>query len=253
MVRSQVSSLWGGSGGGLIAIDTLAPTAEPVYGARVLFGSDHLSRYALTATGTAGGNGYVLGLARTRASGYRDHARAEQTALLAKLERELESGTQLQAIFSSVSLAGGPGSGGLNAAEVDADRSAGRAEQPALRHGRRRRPVQALAPPAPAARVRTTTCNAMVYGLVRDFKNWLPFRQVAFDRGAGGAALSWSSWAGPLRWTTGVDFDVQMDHRKNWDNLPGGARARSCSTRARRCAPSARGRAPSSSWAAAST
>jgi iron complex outermembrane receptor protein len=223
VVRSQVSSLWGGSGGGLIAIDTLEPTPQPAYGARVLFGSDHLARYALTTTGTAGGNGYAFGLARTTVSGYRDHANAEQTAMLAKVERELESGTQLKAIFSGVLAPQGQDPGGLTQAEVDAHRKQAAAnnvlydadediEQYKLS-------LQLRQPLGP-----NDDLNAMVYGLMRDFKNWLPFRQVGFDRGAGGAALSWSSWAGPLRWTTGVDFDVQMDHRKNWANLPGGYR-----------------------------
>jgi iron complex outermembrane receptor protein len=222
VVRSQVSSLWGGSGGGLVAIDTLSPTEEPRLGARVLFGTDHLSRYALHATGKAGETGYAFGLARTRATGYRDHARAEQNTLLAKLERELESGTQLRAIFSSVISPQGQDPGGLTAAEVD--------------DGRTRA--------APNSRIFDTDedvdqyklslhmrhplgpdhdLNAMVYGLARDFENLLPFRQVSFDRGAGGAALSWSTWWGPLRWNSGVDLDLQMDHRKNHENLPGGS------------------------------
>jgi iron complex outermembrane receptor protein len=221
VVRSQVSSLWGGSGGGLVAIDTLSPTAEPAYAARVMFGSDHLSRYALTATGTAGGNGYVLGLARTRATGYRDHARAEQSALLAKLERELENGVQLRAIYSGVISPQGQDPGGLTAAQVDASRTQAaptsltfdtdeEVEQHKLSLHLRR-------PLGPASDL-----NAMLYGLVRDFENRVPANQVGFDRGAGGAALSWSSWIGPLRWSTGVDLDVQMDHRKNHQNLAGG-------------------------------
>jgi iron complex outermembrane receptor protein len=227
VVRSPVSSLWGGSGGGLIAIDTLSPTEEPRYGARVLYGSDHLSRYALTATGKAGQNGYALGLARTRATGYRDHARAEQTALLGKLERELESGTQLRAIVSSVFSPQSQDPGGLTAAEVDAGRTRANfnnriweADEQLDQHKLSLHLRQPVGP--------NHDVNAMVYGLVRDFENLLPGspagngRQVTFDRGAGGAALSWSAWTGPLRWSTGVDLDVQMDHRKNHENLPGG-------------------------------
>jgi iron complex outermembrane receptor protein len=227
VVRSQVSSLWGGSGGGLIAIDTLSPTDEPAYAARVLFGSDHLSRYVLTATGKAAGNGYALGLARTRATGYRDHARAEQNTVLAKVERELESGTQLRAIFTSVYSPEGQDPGGLTQAEVDAERTRANpsnvrfdADEAVEQYKASLHLRQPLGP--------DNDLNAMVYGLVRDFENLLPGspvangRQVAFDRGAGGARLSWNSWLGPLRWATGVDLDVQMDHRKNWVNLPGG-------------------------------
>jgi iron complex outermembrane receptor protein len=221
VVRSQVSSLWGGGGGGLVAIDTLSPTDEPAYGARVLFGSDHLSRYALTATGKAGATGYAFGLARTRATGYRDHARAEQTALLGKLERELESGLQLGAIFSSVVSPQAQDPGGLTAAEVSADRTQAApnsltfdTDEEVEQH---KLSLHLRQPLGPASDIR-----AMVYGLVRDFENLLPFRQVAFDRNAGGAALSWSTWAGPLRFATGVDFDVQMDHRENWVNTAGG-------------------------------
>jgi iron complex outermembrane receptor protein len=233
VVRSPVSSLWGGGGGGLIAIDTLAPTEEPAYRARAMNGSDHLSRYAFTATGKAGENGYVLGLARTRATGYRDHARAEQTALLGKLERELPSGTQLRLNWTSVLSPQGQDPGGLNPAEVSDHRSIANAANRVWDAGEKldqhKLSLQLRHPYGQGQEVR-----ALVYGLVRDFENLLPGRlfplpqtngrQVSFDRSAGGAALSWSSWAGPVKWTTGVDLDVQMDHRKNHVNLPGGAR-----------------------------
>ena len=92
-----------------------------------MFGTDHLSRYSATLTGTHGATGYVAGLARTRQSGYRDHNRAEQTVLMTKLRRETEEGTQLGLGFSAVWAPEAQDAGGLNAPEVASNRKAARA------------------------------------------------------------------------------------------------------------------------------
>jgi iron complex outermembrane receptor protein len=124
VIRGPVSSLYGGGGGGTIAISTLEPTESPVVSLRSVFGTDHLSRYEAMTTGTYAGTGYALGLASTRISGYRDHARARHSVLFTKLERELADGTQIQAQFSGVWAPEAKDAGGLRASEVAADRGA---------------------------------------------------------------------------------------------------------------------------------
>jgi iron complex outermembrane receptor protein len=220
VVRSQVSSLYGGGAGGIIAVDTLSPTSEPALRARTLFGTDHLSRYELAATGEAAGTGYALGLARTRSSGYRDHARAEQTTLLAKLQRELDSGWELRAGFSSVWAPEAQDPGGLTAAEVSRDREQAERRSQLQDAGEEldqqklwlsaRRPFE------------TGEFQVSAWALQRDFENKLNInRQVFFEREAWGAAAQYRRQLGALQWSAGVDLDLQLDVRRNHANLLG--------------------------------
>jgi iron complex outermembrane receptor protein len=122
VLRGPISSLYGGGGGGIVSVDTFAPTLEPVVRARASWGNYGLARYSGLATGTSAGTGYVLGISDTSVDGYRDHSKAHQWNLLTKLERELDDGTVLGLNFSNVSAPEGEEPGALTQAQVDQDR-----------------------------------------------------------------------------------------------------------------------------------
>ncbi len=219
VVRGPVSSLYGG-GGGLISVTTLAPTAEPAFDARVLFGTDHLSRYVGIARGTIAGTGFVTGLGWTRASGYRDHARARQAVLFTKLERELDTGTSLTATFNAVWAPEGQDPGGLRQAQVDVDRKQARPDA-VTGDAREKLNQQKLALSARHVFAPGLELRAMVYGLRRDFSNALPLfvdRRVDLDRTAKGGSILWVDARAPVRWTFGLDVDAQNDIRRRYEN-----------------------------------
>jgi iron complex outermembrane receptor protein len=226
VVRSPVSSLYGGGGGGIIAVDTLRPTPEPEYRSRVLFGTDHLSRYVVSATGTSGKTGWALGSVYTRHTGYRDHARARQGALLAKLEHEFASGWQLRTILSAVRAPEAQDAGGLTTAEVSDDRTQARGLN-VVRNAHEKLEQQKLSLELRRPLGQDQELRALVYGLQREFSNALPIdRRVDLDRDVYGAALSWLTRTGPIGWALGIDADLQQDRRRNFENIAGARGAR---------------------------
>jgi iron complex outermembrane receptor protein len=221
VIRGPVSSLYGVGGGGTIAISTLEPTESPVVSLRSVFGTDHLSRYEAMTTGTYAGTGYALGLASTRISGYRDHARARHSVLFTKLERELADGTQIQAQFNAVWAPDAEDAGGLRASEVAADRGAANPRSRLFDAG------EQLDQQKLGLRVRRSLAPGREiqlagYHIWRDFSNKLPFnKQVAYDRRVSGGSLLYTQEQGKLHWTSGIDLDLQDDQRRNYENLEG--------------------------------
>jgi iron complex outermembrane receptor protein len=224
VLRGPVSSLYGGGGGGAVTVTTLEPTATPQLRLRSVFGSDHLSRQEASFTGMVGQTGVVLGLGTTRYSGHREHARARQTALLAKLERELLDGTEVGVGFSGVWAPEAQDPGGLTEREMRAD--AGSANP----NARRLDAGEQLHQQRFALRIRRPLrsggeVRAVGYTLQRSFRNALPFiprGRGDVDRSVTGSSLLYSDRWQRLRWLLGVDIDVQQDERSRWDNANGG-------------------------------
>lgn len=221
IVRGPVSSLYGGGGGGLLAIDTIDPTATAAYTFRSLTGSHGLVRHSATATGTVGGVGYALGAAYTRKSGYREHSRGREAVWLGKLVHELDDGTELRVTFSGVGSPESQEPAGLTAAEVARDRRMARAAS--LERDARERVSQqklSLQLRRPFASGRELVATA--WHVSRDLANALPIdRRVDLDRAITGGSLVLRDYDGRLRWTAGVDTDIQSDERRNYRNVSG--------------------------------
>jgi iron complex outermembrane receptor protein len=221
VIRGPISSLYGGGSGGILAFQTVQPTEKTNFQARSTFGSDHFSRYEGLARGRMGGIGYVLGLTYTRNSGYRDHARANQSVLLSKFQYEFSDGTDLELAFTSVWAPEGQDPGGLTRQQVSEDRTAA---QPANRSfdAGEELDQQKLAFTLRRPLSESADLRFMGYWLGRDFSNKLPFsRQVDLDRSVAGGSLLYTDRWQRLSWSAGLDVDVQMDHRKNYENLAG--------------------------------
>ena len=223
VIRGPVSSLYGGSGGGTLAFETLAPSDAPQISLGSRFGSHRTQRRHALARGRHRELGYVIGLASTRTSGYRDHARAELNTALAKLERRFADGTWAELQFSGVWKPEAQDPGGLTRAELDADRrqaSPGSRRFDAEEDLNQQRLALRLRRPLGARRELELTS----YHLRRDFQNRLPFsRQVAFERRVTGGSLQYTDGAGPVLWIGGFDLGLQDDMRRNYQN-PGGGR-----------------------------
>ncbi len=221
VIRGPISSLYGGGSGGILSLQTVRPTQEPTFQARSVFGSDHLSRYEGLARGRLGGIGYVVGLTYTRNSGYREHARANQSVLLTKLQHELSDGTELELAFSSVWAPEAQDPGGLTHQQVEEDR---RNAQPVNRTFDAGEQVdqQKIALTLRRPLREQGELRLMGYWLDRDFSNKLPFnRQVDLDRSVAGGALLYTDRWQRLSWGAGLDIDVQTDTRRNYQNLDG--------------------------------
>ena len=223
VVRGPISSLYGGGGGGIISFRTVSPTEDPTFSARTTFGTDHLSRYEMLARGYAGETGYVFGLARSRFSGYREHARAEQTVGLAKLERDFADGSHGLLSFSAVWAPEAQDPGGLNAAELAADRKQARSAAFVFDTGEKLNQQKvSFAWTKPLGVERELRLTG--YRLWRDFSNALPFQdagRVDFDRAVTGGSFVYRDRLGAVSWLAGLDVDAQRDERRRYDNLAG--------------------------------
>ncbi len=223
VIRGPVSSLYGGGGGGMLAFETLPPSETPLISLGSRFGSHRTQRHHALAQGRLHGVGYVLGLASTRSSGYRDHARAERQTALAKLEHRFANGTWVELQFSGVWKPEAQDPGGLTQAQLDADR------RQASAGSRRFDAEEDLNQQRFALRLRRSfgprrELKLTSYFLRRDFENRLPFnRQVALDRRVTGGSLQYTDGAGPVLWIAGLDLGLQDDGRRNYQN-PGGGR-----------------------------
>ena len=218
VVRGPVSSLYGGGGGGLISVSTIEPSPEPRVTLRTLFGTDHLSKYSATVTGTHGATGYAAGLVRTRQSAYRDHNRAEQTVLMTKLRREIEGGAQLGLNFSAVWAPEAQDAGGLRATEVSADRKQARSAN-VIRDAGEKLNQQKLSVSLRQPLGQDHEVKAVAYVVWRDFSNSLPIdRRVDFDRTITGGSLQYLGASGIVSWIAGLDVDIQKDRRRNYRN-----------------------------------
>ena len=221
VLRGPISSLYGGGGGGIVSVDTFAPTPAPFVRARATFGSYGLARYSALTSGTLEDTGYVLGISSTHVDGYRDHSKAEQWNLLAKLEHELEDGTLVGLNFSNVSAPQGQEPGALTQAQVDQDRR--QAQPQALSFDAREKlDQQKLAVTLRHPFGEGRELRTLVWGLQRNFTNALTFnRRVNLDRKAYGGSLVYADTTSFVHWTGGFDVDLQRDVRANFENLAG--------------------------------
>jgi iron complex outermembrane recepter protein len=223
VLRGSVSSLYGGAGGGLVSIRTLAPSEDTRTRLRTVIGSGGVRRHEGSVSGTFAGNGYVVGLAQTRSAGYRAHSRAEQTALLLKLQRELDDGSQLRIQLSSTWAPEAQDPGGLSRAERRRDRDAAAVAARTF-DASEKLDQQKLSFSWERPLGTGRSLGVQGYRIRRGFSNNLALaRSVEFDRAVTGAALVYREQRGPLRFLAGVDFDVQRDLRRNHENV-GGAR-----------------------------
>jgi iron complex outermembrane receptor protein len=228
VVRGPVSSEYGGGGGGILSFKTPDPTERTLIRMRTLFGSHHLSRYEAMATGTRHGTGWVLGLASQRNSGYRDHSRSRQTAVLAKLERTLASGTQLRFGFSAVGAPEAQDPGGLKQSEVDSDRTQARPRAHRFNTGERL-DQQKFWLTASHEFGPGHGLVASGWALWRDFSNRLPFDadavgnggRIKLDRQVVGGSLLYRVGYWPFQFMFGSDYEVQQDLRTRYVNDDG--------------------------------
>ncbi len=167
--------------------------------------------------------GGTVSVSRLRLDGYRDHARAEQTALNANADSTLAGGELfLSLAFVDAPIAEDPG--GLTREEFEVNPRA--AAQTSLRFDTGESVRQGRL----GAIWRRTlepghNLELTAFGTLRSFENALPFSVVAFERFAGGAGIR-STHRHALgnatgRFTAALEGQLQSDDRTNAPNLGG--------------------------------
>lgn len=222
VIRGPAAALYGNTAGGVIQLETLGAPAAPIaqeFG--VTAGEDGLLRVRSTTGGQAGGASWVVGLSRFTYDGHRDFNRAEDVRLNGSV-RYRRGADDVRLVVSGVDYrADNPGS--LSDSLLMLDRTQ------AYRFNR----VQETGEDGQHGQVGLTWRRAVALGeweagayvIGRTVENPIPPAVIDLTRRAGGVRLllrgAPPATRGGLRWTVGVDGDLQRDDRRNHKNEQG--------------------------------
>jgi len=225
VLRGPSSTLYGNASGGVIAIETEGVRESPFIEANLAAGELGYRKYQLKTGGTAGKFDYLVNVSTQELDGYRDHSYAEGTVVNGRLGYRFTEDDILTVALNHTDQPVSKDAGGLNAAEVAANRRAARSTNVLFdadealdqqRIGfvyRRKRSAGDL-----------TLRNYYVW---RDFENSLPFESggaVDLERffyGFGAQYTLGDMLPESLDVTLGFDIDRQDDDRRRFDNLQG--------------------------------
>ncbi len=128
VLRGPASTLYGNAAGGVIAVQTQAPPAQPLAGeARLIFGDegsgtslDNTSKWQVKLGGQSGRASYLASFARTNASGFRAYSSARLTNFIGASSYQLDRASSLRVLVNVADqpLAQNPGSLSLAMADT---------------------------------------------------------------------------------------------------------------------------------------
>lgn len=221
-IRGPASALYGNASAGVISFRTLPPPAVPFAPtARVMGGSDGLSRFQLGFGGMKGNATYVVNADRLDYDGYRQYSKARNTHFNSVGTWDW-SRVSLQLVANSVQYnAENPGS--LSDSLIGVNRRQAYFNNVAQQTGERGRQNQVGL--SSRARLGDGELRLSVYGLTRSVNNPIPTSIIGIHRAAGGvrAAYAITEGAAQRNITTmvGAESDLQRDDRRNWANSGG--------------------------------
>lgn len=228
VIRGPASTLYGNAAGGVLALTTREP--PPDFGASLDLSGGELGYRGQRASagGTAGHWSGLGAYSRLRSDGPRAQGRGESDAFSGKLRYQGAAGN-LRLILNAIdneSL----DPGGLNAGEVQADRSQAAPNNLLYDAGETIRQQRVSAAwDAPLSEL--AGYRLWLYAGQREFANRLPFSgggQSAFDRDFGGAGAQYTRrsqlFGLAQQWSVGLDLEAQRDDRHRYDNGEGGLR-----------------------------
>lgn len=232
IIRGPSATLYGNAAGGVISYRTRSPwpgdfRTEP----EISFGSHGYNKAVVGASGSSGDFGWRLSGQRMETDGFRQNAQAEIYHGNLVASQQLSEDTELRGILNVFHTPFAENPSGLTREDA--------MENPEMARGL----IQQM-----GAGQETThgqgglaldhrfaeghRVEAIGWMALRDIRNPIPFRIIDLDRTAGGARTQYQGEAAagdvPVQWTTGIDFGVQSDDRRELGNEgvpPGGERA----------------------------
>lgn len=233
VLRGPFSTLYGNASGGVIQIFTADGPPQPEAGAEAWAGSYGSARYALSAGGEAGRVNYNGDLSRFSTDGYRDHSAATRDLANGKLRVTLEDGSRLTFVGNAINQAGTQDPGGLNAAQLSANRR--QVDPGVLLFNTRKSIAQSQLGGTWDKRLANgDSLSIRLYGGDRDVTQFLALSGAAITSSGGvvnlstaysGSGLRWqrkTELAGrPLTLSAGAEFDTMAQRRQGYVNNNG--------------------------------
>lgn len=221
-IRGPASALYGNASAGVISFRTLPPPSVPFAPtARLMTGSDGLSRVQLGVGGIKGRGTYVVNADRLDYGGYRAHSRARNAHVNSVGTWDWDRVSLKLAANSVQYTSENPGS--LSDLLIGVDRRQAYSNNLKQQTGERGRQNQ-LGVSARAA-FGVGELRLSVYGLTRAINNPIPTSIIGIHRAAGGVRAAYAVTEGTTKRgisaIIGGESDLQRDDRRNWTNLRG--------------------------------
>lgn len=238
LIRGPASALYGNAAGGVLLLSTRQP-AQPYTRLSLTGGAFDYGALRLEAGGRQGDFAGLAAAEHTTFGGVRRHSSFDETSFYGKLVRDSRHGSSTLILSVAESEADDPGA--LTASELNDNRrqaapnnllfNAGEKSTDARLGWLLRRQLGA-----------EQELQLRLFGGYREFSNRLPFGrlastppddestdgQVAFDRLHGGLGLQYSLrkplLSRPNQVSIGLDYELQRDDRRRYENHPGGIR-----------------------------
>jgi iron complex outermembrane receptor protein len=228
VLRGPSSSLWGNASGGVINITSELAPADPFSEVRATAGEDGYQKVQFKTGRQNDRMGYVVSLSDSSYDGYRTQSHAENTQLSGRFNFDLGNDREFLTVLSYTDQPISDDAGGVNLAELAADRRAARNVNVNFDAGefleQTRIGFVYNMPIGDKHHV-----SARNYYAWRDFGNKLPFASggiVNLDRffAGGGINYSYTGTLGgrPNQLIVGLDIENQDDDRLRYDNSFGG-------------------------------
>lgn len=229
-LRGPGSALYGNAAGGVLSFSTRLPPADVRQEASVVTGSHGLLDLDAVTSGTIGNTGFVAGLGRMEYGGFRDdptadgaqYGAADRIHFNGQLTTPLGAGL-LQVTLNAMDLdAENPGS--ISASDLEAGTGA-RQFNVDNRLGKEVGQEQlGVSWEGPAL---GGVSEVAVWGLHRSVVNPIPFNIIDLDRRAAGVRAilrgGRAGAPGAVRWSSGLELEMQNDERTNHGNDGGEA------------------------------
>jgi iron complex outermembrane recepter protein len=221
-IRGPASALYGNASAGVISLRTLPPSPVPFAPtARLMAGSDGLSRVQAGVGGMKGRGTYVVNAGRLDYGGYRAYSRARNAHLNSVSTLDWDR-LSLKLVVNAVQYdAQNPGS--LSDSLIGVDRRQAYFNNLKQQTGERGRQNQIGV--SARAVLGAGELRLSAYGLTRSIDNPIPPSIIGIHRAAGGVRAAYALTHGTaergITTIVGGESDVQRDDRRNWANLNG--------------------------------
>ena len=234
IIRGPSSSLYGSASGGVMSLYTEDGPDTPFAEARVTVGEYDHQKYQLKFGGQTGKLNYLVNGSYLENDGYRDNSRVEHGLVNSKFRYEFDADSDLTVIFNLVESPQADDAGGINQADVDADRRQAQPRNLSSNSGEELE-QQKIGWIYRHRFDEQHEISVRNYYLWRDFQAYLPIGShirfvsddgvVEFDRFffGGGAQYTYTGelFGRPNQFTAGFDIDIQEDDRQRYSNDAG--------------------------------
>ena len=234
IIRGPSSALYGSASGGVMSLYTEDGPDTPFAEGRVTLGEYDHQKYQLKFGGQTGKLNYLVNGSYMESDGYRANSRVEHGLVNSKFRYEFDSDSDLTVIFNLVESPQADDSGGINAADVEADRRQAQPRNLSSNAGEELE-QQKFGWIYRHQFGENHEIRVRNYYLWRDFQAFLPIGShirfvsddgvVEFDRFffGGGAQYTYSGelFGRPNQFTAGFDIDIQEDDRQRYSNDAG--------------------------------